>query len=150
ALPVGMAGSVAEKTMVTALAPILTALVLIGRIGASIAQELGSKRVTEQIDRPYAMGHDPDPLPVVPRVLGVILVFLALVGLADLAGLLSAWFVGVLTVDSLTTADFVYGLRFYFEPFDVWYSVIKGTLFGIAITFLACYIGLEGKGGAEG
>ncbi len=41
-------------------------------------------------------------------------------------------------------------MRFYFEPFDVWYSVIKGTLFGIAITFLACYIGLEGKGGAEG
>lgn len=150
ALPIWVVGSVAEKTMVTELAPILTALVLIGRIGASIAAELGTMRVTEQIDALYAMGRDPVPFLVVPRVLGGIMVFPALVVLANVAGLLSAWFVGVLTVDGLTTADFVYGLRFYFEPFDVWYSVIKGTLFGIAITFLACYIGLEGKGGAEG
>ncbi|HEX7120500.1 MAG TPA: ABC transporter permease [Longimicrobiales bacterium] len=150
ALPIWVIGSVAEKTMVTELAPILTALVLIGRIGASIAAELGTMRVTEQIDALYAMGRDPVPFLVVPRVLGGIIVFPALVVLANVAGMTAAWFVGVLTVDGLTTTDFLYGVRFYFEPFDVWYSVIKGTLFGLAITFLACYIGLEGRGGAEG
>ncbi len=150
ALPIWVVGSVVAKSVITELGPVLTGLVLVGRIGASIAAELGTMRVTEQIDALYAMGRDPIPYLVVPRVLGGIMVFPALVVLANLAGMVSGWFFGVLTVDGLTTVDFIYGARFYFEPFDVWYSVIKGTLFGTAVTFLACYIGLEGRGGAEG
>ncbi|HEX7052212.1 MAG TPA: ABC transporter permease [Longimicrobiales bacterium] len=150
ALPIWVVGSVVAKSVITELGPILTGLVLVGRIGASIAAELGTMRVTEQIDALYAMGRDPVPFLVVPRVIGGFLVFPALVVMADFAGMLSGWFFGLLSVEGLTTADFLYGARFYFEPFDVWYSVIKGTAFGVAITFLACYIGLEGRGGAEG
>lgn len=143
-------GNLVGASMVRELGPVLSSLAVAGRAGSGIAAELGAMRVTEQIDALYAMGRDPVPFLVVPRVLGGVLVFPALVVLANVAGMTAAWFVGILTVDGLTTADFVYGARFYFEPFDVWYSVIKGTLFGVAITFLACYIGLEGKGGAEG
>lgn len=150
ALPIWVVGSVVAKSVITELAPVLTGLVLVGRIGARIAAEIGTMRVTEQLDALYAMGRDPVRFLVVPRVLGGFLVFPALVVLANLAGMFAGWLLGILTVDGLTTADFLYGARYYFEPFDVWYSVIKGTAFGGAITFLACYIGLEGQGGAEG
>src|SRR5690606_20956739 len=74
-----------------------------------------------------------------------------LVALADFAGIMSGYLVGLVAVDGLTTAEFIYGARFYFRPWALYFSVIKAAFFGLAITFLACYIGLEGgRGGAVG
>src|SRR5690606_5465906 len=116
ALPIWVVGSVVAKSVITELAPVLTGLVLVGRIGARIAAEIGTMRVTEQLDALYAMGRDPVRFLVVPRVLGGFLVFPALVVLANLAGMFAGWLLGILTVDGLTTADFLYGARYYFEP----------------------------------
>jgi phospholipid/cholesterol/gamma-HCH transport system permease protein len=150
AVPLWVIGSVMTASVLTELAPVLTAIVLVGRIGASIAAELASMRVTEQIDALYAMGRDPVPLLVVPRVLAGVLVFPPLVILANAAGLGAGWITALLGIDGLTSADLIYGMRFYFYPFALVYSVLKATIFGLAITFLACFIGLEGRGGAEG
>ncbi len=107
--------------------------------------------MTEQIDALYAMGRDPIAYLVVPRVLGGLAVLPPLVALADFAGIMSGYLVGLVAVDGLTTAEFIYGARFYFRPWALYFSVIKAAFFGLAITFLACYIGLEGgRGGAEG
>lgn len=149
-LPLWVTGSVVAAGVLTELGPVLTAIVLIGRLGASIAAELGTMKVTEQIDALYSIGRDPVTLLIVPRVVGGALVVPPLVIMADAMGIFSGWFVGMLTIDGLTTSEFLFGARFYFRPWVLFYSVIKAAVFGVAITFLACFIGLEGRGGAEG
>jgi phospholipid/cholesterol/gamma-HCH transport system permease protein len=149
-LPLWVIGSVLAASVLTELGPVLTGIVLMARIGAAIAAELATMKVTEQVDALIAMGRDPIAFLVVPRVVAGLLVFPPLVILADAMGLFAGWGVGMLAVDGLTTADVLYGARFYFRPWALWFSVLKGAVFGIAITFIACYVGLEGKGGAEG
>lgn len=149
-LPLWVIGSVLAASVLTELGPLLTAIVLMARVGAAIAAELATMKVTEQIDALYAMGRDPISFLVVPRVLGGFMVVPALVILADFMGLFAGWAVGVLAVEGLSTADVVYGMRFYFRPWALFFSVLKGAVFGIAITFIACFVGLRGTGGAEG
>jgi phospholipid/cholesterol/gamma-HCH transport system permease protein len=149
-LPLWVIGSVLAASVLTELGPLLTAIILMARVGAAIAAELASMKVTEQIDALYAMGRDPISFLVVPRVVGGFMVMPALVILADFMGLAAGWAVGVLAVEGLSTADVVYGMRFYFRPWALFFSVLKGAVFGIAITFIACFVGLQGTGGAEG
>jgi phospholipid/cholesterol/gamma-HCH transport system permease protein len=149
-LPIWVTGSVVAAGVLTEIGPVLTAIVLIGRLGASIAAELGTMKVTEQIDALYAIGRDPVTFLIVPRVVGGALVVPSLVIVADAMGMFSGWAVGMVAIEGLTTADFLFGARFYFRPWVLFYSVIKGAVFGVTITFLACFIGLEGRGGAEG
>jgi phospholipid/cholesterol/gamma-HCH transport system permease protein len=149
-LPVWVTGSVVAAGVLTELGPVLTAIVLIGRLGASIAAELGTMKVTEQIDALYAIGRDPVTLLIVPRVVGGALVVPPLVIMADAMGLFAGWAAGMMTLDGLTTSEFLFGARFYFRPWVLFFSVIKAGVFGVTITFLACFIGLEGRGGAEG
>jgi phospholipid/cholesterol/gamma-HCH transport system permease protein len=149
-LPLWVIGSISAASILTELGPMLTGMVLVGRIGASIAAELASMKVTEQIDALRAMGRDPWAYLVVPRVVAGILVVPPLVVLANAAALVSAWAVALVAVPGMTSATFIYGVRFYFYPFALVFSMLKGIAFGMAITFLACMIGLEGDGGAEG
>ncbi len=149
-LPLWVIGSVLAASVLTELGPILTAIVMMARVGASIAAELASMKVTEQIDALQAMGRDPIAFLVVPRVLAGLIVFPPLVILADAMGLLSGWGIGILAVDGLSSTDVVYGMRFYFRTWSLIFSVIKGATFGVAITFIACFVGLQGQGGAEG
>jgi phospholipid/cholesterol/gamma-HCH transport system permease protein len=149
-LPVWVTGSVVAAGVLTELGPVLTALVLIGRVGASIAAELGTMKVTEQIDALYSIGRDPVTFLVVPRVVGGMLVVPPLVIVANAMGMVAGLIVGLFAIDGLTAADFIFGARFYFRPWVLFFSVIKGAIFGLTITFLACFTGLEGEGGAEG
>src|SRR5687768_2818249 len=149
-LPLWVIGSVLAASVITELGPLLTAIVMMARIGASIAAELASMQVTEQIDALRAMGRDPVAFLVVPRVVAGILVFPPLVILANAAGLFAGWLVGQLAVEGLTSGDIIYGMRYYFRPWALIFSVIKGGVFGVAVTFVACLVGLEGGGGAEG
>lgn len=149
-LPLWVVGSVLAASVLTELGPLLTAIMLTGRVGAAIAAELASMKVTEQIDALYAMGRDPITFLVVPRVVGGFLVVPALVILADIVSLVAGWAVGVIAVDGLTTADVVYGMRFYFRPWAAFFSLLKGIVFGVVITFTSCFVGLRGTGGAEG
>jgi phospholipid/cholesterol/gamma-HCH transport system permease protein len=149
-LPLWVVGSVLAASVITELGPLLTAIVMMARIGAAIAAELASMKVTEQIDALYAMGRDPIAFLVAPRVVAGLLVFAPLTIVADAMGLFAGWGIGMLAVDGLTSADVVYGMRYWFRPWVLYFSVIKGMLFGLTITFIACFVGLEGKGGAEG
>ncbi|MFW5947666.1 MAG: MlaE family ABC transporter permease, partial [Gemmatimonadota bacterium] len=115
-LPVWVTGSVVAAGVLTELGPVLTAIVLIGRLGASIAAELGTMKVTEQIDALYAIGRDPVTLLIVPRVVGGALVVPSLVIMANAMGIFAGWATGLLTIDGLTGAEFMFGVRFYFRP----------------------------------
>jgi phospholipid/cholesterol/gamma-HCH transport system permease protein len=149
-LPLWVVGSVLAASVLTELGPLLTGIVMMARVGAAIAAEIASMRVTEQIDALYAMGRDPVLYLVVPRVVASLMVFPTLTIMADAMGIGAGWLVGLLAVDGLTSADVIYGMQYYFRPWAVIFSIIKGICFGLTIAFIACFIGLRGKGGAEG
>jgi phospholipid/cholesterol/gamma-HCH transport system permease protein len=149
AVPLYFIGTSAEKAITMELAPVLTGLALSGRVGANIAAELGTMRISEQVDALETLTIDPNAYLVVPRVLAGTLSFPIIVGLAMIVGLISAWISSAWLLD-LATADFVKGVRLYFSVFDVQYGMVKGASFGFAVTLAACRSGLNARGGAAG
>ena len=135
--------------MILELGPVLTGLILAGRIGARYAAELGSMRVTEQIDALESLGRSPVTHLLLPRILAGVIAIPALVVLANAFGIV----VGYITAKSslgLTYADFEFGARYFFKPLDLWYSLVKSYAFAGAVTVIPCYIGFNTQQGAEG
>src|SRR5213595_2270457 len=148
-LPLYVAGGIISESMILELGPVLTGLILAGRIGARYAAELGSMRVTEQIDALESLGRSPVTHLLLPRVVAGLLVSPALTMFANATGIV----VGYLTARGslgLTYADFEYGARYFFRPLDLWYSLIKSYCFAGAVTLIPCYIGYNTQQGAEG
>ena len=149
-LPVYIVGGLIVQTIVLELGPVLTALLLAGRIGARYAAELGTMRVTEQIDALESLGRSPISHLILPRVIAGTFMLPILVIFADLIGILSGWWFAATGVLEITRADFTYGAQFFFRPWDLWYSMIKSLFFGLAISLVPCYVGFTTKQGAEG
>jgi phospholipid/cholesterol/gamma-HCH transport system permease protein len=131
------------------LGPLLTGLVLTGRVGARMTAEIGTMRVTEQIDALETLSYDPLAFLIVPRLLACLVMLPALVILADATGLLSGYAVAVYATD-VTKEDYIAGVRLGFGTFQVVYSLMKATLFGAAIAFTCSYEGFVTEAGAEG
>jgi len=148
-LPLYYAGAVISESMILELGPVLTGLILAGRIGARYAAELGSMRVTEQIDALESLGRSPISHLLLPRVLAGLLVIPALIMFANATGILVGWVTAKQSL-GITNADFVYGARYFFRPLDLWYSLIKSYNFAAAVTVIPCYIGFHAQQGAEG
>src|SRR5688500_12437373 len=149
AVPLYFVGTLVEKTITMELAPVLTGLALAGRVGASIAAELGTMRVTEQIDALETLAYDPHAYLVVPRVIAGTLMFPLVVGLAMVVGVGAGWVASLLLL-GLSTAQFVKGLRLVFTEFDVRYGLVKSSSFGFAVTLTGCITGMRAGGGAQG
>jgi phospholipid/cholesterol/gamma-HCH transport system permease protein len=135
--------------IVLELGPLLTGLVLTGRVGARMTAEIGTMRVTEQIDALETLSYDPLAFLIVPRLLACLIMFPALVVCADATGLLSGYAVSVYATD-VTKQDFIAGVRLGFGTFQVVYSLMKATLFGGAIALICSYEGFVTEAGAEG
>lgn len=148
-LPYYVVGTLVVSSIVLELGPVLTALILAGRIGARYAAELGTMRVTEQIDALESLGRSPASHLVVPRVLAGLIMIPALTILANVTGILAGW-ISVKLVLPVTNADFTYGAQSYWRPWDAWYSVIKSFFFAGSITLISCYMGFSTQQGAEG
>jgi len=141
-------GLITRQSIILELGPLLTGLVLTGRVGARITAELGTMRVTEQIDALETLAYDPVAYLVVPRLIAAILMVPLLTIFADsiaiVTGMMAASTVGV---DNSTFAE---GLRLSFGPFQIFYSLLKATLFGTAIAFFCAFEGFFAESGAEG
>jgi len=148
-VPLYVMDAAATESIILELGPVLSGLILAGRIGARYAAELGTMRVTEQIDALEALGRNPVSYLLLPRILAGILMVPALVMLANLFGVLSG-FVAAKSALGITTADFVFGTRYFFRSFDLWYSLIKAEVFGLIVTMIPCYVGFTTTSGAEG
>jgi len=148
-VPLYVLGSVVTESILLELVPVLTAVVLIGRVGARITAELGTMKVSEQIDAMHALGRDPVRVLVAPRVIAGILVVPILVAIADLVGIYAGMTSAQLTV-GLGKETFFYGARLYFHSWDLLYSLLKGLAFGFAIPMIATHMGFRTQGGAEG
>ena len=148
-VPLYIVGSLVTESIILELGPVLTALLLAGRVGARYAAELGTMRVTEQIDALESLGRDPASHLLLPRVIAGVVAVPALVALADATGVLTGWIAARGSL-GITNADFIYGSRAYFRPFDLWYSMFKAEAFGVVLTVIPCYVGITAKEGAEG
>jgi phospholipid/cholesterol/gamma-HCH transport system permease protein len=149
AIPLYFVGTLVGKTMVLELGPVLTGLALSGRVGANIAAELGTMRVTEQVDALETLAYDPIAYLVVPRVFAGFLMFPVVVLLANAMGIVVGWGTALYLLD-MSSPEFIKGLRLFFQPWDVWYSVIKSASFGITVTAVGCFVGFHTTGGAQG
>lgn len=148
-VPMYFVGTLVGKSIMMELGPVLTGLALAGRVGANIAAELGTMRVTEQVDALETLAYDTHSYLVVPRVLAATLMFPVIVTLAVAVGLVSGWATSISLLD-LSSQDFVKGLRQFYVFKDIWFGLVKSTSFGAAIAFLGCMQGLSARGGAEG
>ncbi len=148
-VPPYFVGTLVQKTVTLELAPVLTGLALAGRVGANIAAELGTMRVTEQIDALETLTFDPLSHLVVPRVLAAVLMFPIVVGTAMLVGVTSGWLASLGLLD-ITTPQFLKGVRVFFTEFDVRYGMVKAASFGGAVALIGCRAGLTTRGGAQG
>ncbi len=142
-------GLIARQSIVLELGPLLIALVLTGRIGARMTAEIGTMRVTEQIDALETLSFDPIAYLALPRLLATLVMLPALTMLANATAIFSAWATLILATD-VRTDDFLSGLRLAFTEFQVVYSMIKAVSFGGAIALVCSYEGYVTEAGAEG
>jgi phospholipid/cholesterol/gamma-HCH transport system permease protein len=149
AVPRYLVGTLVQKTIMMELAPVLTGLALAGRVGANIAAELGTMRVTEQVDALETLSFDPVAYLVVPRVLAGTIMFPVVVGVAMFVGLGAGWAASLVLLD-LSSMEFMKGARLFFDGFDVRYGLVKSASFGFVVALLGCVNGLRARGGAQG
>jgi phospholipid/cholesterol/gamma-HCH transport system permease protein len=148
-IPKSIIGSIVVPSMVLELGAVVTGFILAGRVGARIAAELGTMRVTEQIDAIEAMGLNSIGYLIVPRVIAGIVMFPVLYIAACFVGIGGGMLVGHIG-GFVSIGEFVDGAREYFQPFDPIFGMIKCLVFGFIITSVSCFKGYYTRGGAEG
>lgn len=144
-----MVGRLVSASMVKELGPVLTALMVTGRVGSGIAAELGSMMVTDQISALRALGSDPVRKLVLPRVLAGVIMVPILTVIADAIGMVGASIIAV-TQLKVTWAVFWNSVVLGLFIQDVWMGLIKPFFFGFVIVTIACHVGLRTSGGTQG
>lgn len=142
-------GAVINMSLVRELGPVLAATMLAGRVGSAMAAELGTMRVTEQIDALASMGANPIHYLVVPRLLACLFLIPILTVMADFMGVAGGYFYSVYIFEIDTHHYWTHSANFV-GVFDLFSGVIKSVFFGAAIALVACYQGFNSRPGAEG
>lgn len=145
----GTVGGIVTVAMGRELVPILTGIVVAGRIGSDIAAEIGTMKVTEQIDALRVMAANPVSYLVGPRLIAIVLMMPILVVFGNLIGDLGGWAVAKLYA-GITSTSFINSTRTYAEMYDVVGGMVKSCVFGALIAIIGCYKGLNAGNGAEG
>ncbi len=143
------AGGISAIAFAREIGPVFTAWAIASRVGASIAAEIGTMQVTEQIDAMKTLATNPVKYLVVPRFLAAIIMLPILTILANLVGILGGWVVA-LTNLNLTTQIYFSNIQDFLEPKEFFAGLIKTPFFGMLIALIGCYQGFKTWGGAEG
>ncbi len=142
-------GTVVSFSLVMELAPVMTSLVVSGRAGAAIAAELGTMKVTDQIDALYTLGTDPVRYLVIPRVLAFIAVLPILTVVSDFTGIFGGWVVSYIKL-RIPTSVYWNDIFNNMEIRHFTHGFLKTFVFSMVISFICCYRGIATTGGAEG
>lgn len=145
----GFVGSVVALSMTRELGPVLAALIVTGRAGAAMAAELGTMRVTEQIDALESLATNPVKYLIVPRFLSGLSMLPALTVITDIVGMAGGYFVTVILLGSSSKA-YLRSTWDYLQLEDIYSGLIKACVFGAAFALISCYKGYYARGGAEG
>jgi len=145
----GLVGATVALSMTRELGPVLTSLMVTARAGSAMAAELGSMRVTEQIDAMYVMAANPVQHLIVPRIVSGVLMVPLLTVVSDFMGILGGYFVGV-GILNVNEGVFMKNVYKYVELDDIYNGLIKAAVFGLLLSLIGCYKGFNTSGGAEG
>lgn len=142
-------GTAVGFSMIKELGPVLTSIVIAGRVGAAITAELGTMRVTEQIDALYTLGANPVKYLVVPRFLACVVMVPVLTVYSNILGILGGYFVSVYKM-AIPGTRYYHDIIDFIRGADIAHGLIKCVVFGIIIALISCYKGFTTEGGAEG
>lgn len=145
----GFIGPVVALSLVRELGPVLTGLMVTGRAGSAIAAELGTMKITEQLDALKTLGIDSNQFLMIPRVLAgvIILPFLSL--FCSIFGIMGGYLIAVHTLH-INGQQYIDGIQTYLEYSDITGGLIKASVFGLILTWVSCYKGYQTAGGAKG
>ncbi len=146
-IPKYLIGFTAKQSMVLEFSTTVIGLILVGKVGSAIATEIGTMRITEQIDALEIMGVNSASFLILPKVLALVIMNPILMIYSDFVGILSGMFVGELT-GLCPLNDYIIGARYYFKLYEVLYATIKALAFGFIIASVPSYYGYYVKGGA--
>jgi phospholipid/cholesterol/gamma-HCH transport system permease protein len=145
----GLVGSVVALSMTRELGPVLSALIITGRAGAAMAAELGTMRVTEQIDALQTLATNPVKYLIAPRFVSGMIMLPALAVVTDIVGILGGYFVTVVLLGA-NSKVYLRETWNYLQIEDIYSGLIKAFCFGASFTLISCYKGFYTEGGAEG
>ncbi len=145
----GVTGAVTALSLLRELGPVMTALMVAARCGSAMAAQIGTMRVTQQIDALEVMAVDPVSYLVAPRIVSSLVMVPLLSVIFNLMGILGSYFVGVLLLE-INEATFFDRIDAYIKTEDLWNGITKAAVFGIVIAVVGCRRGLLTQGGAEG
>lgn len=145
----GFVGTVVALSMTRELGPVLTALIVTGRAGAAMAAEIGTMRVTEQIDALETLATNPVKYLITPRFLSGLIMLPSLTVVSDLIGIIGGYFVTVVLLGA-GSSTYLQATWDFLEAGDLYNGLIKASFFGAAFSLISCYRGYYARGGAEG
>jgi phospholipid/cholesterol/gamma-HCH transport system permease protein len=145
----GAVATVVVLSVTRELGPVLAGLMVAGRIGASMAAEIGTMRVTEKVDALSTLATNPFKYLVVPRLIAGLTMLPLLVLIADIIGVFGGFLIGVYRLD-FNPAAYIGRTWEYLEPMDVISGLVKAGVFGFVIALMGCYHGYQSRGGAQG
>ena len=145
----GLVGATVALSMTRELGPVLTSLMVTGRAGSAMAAELGTMRVTEQIDALTVMALNPIKYLVTPRIIAAFLMLPLLTVIADFVGIIGGYLVGVKLL-GINEGAYIDKMIKFVELNDIYNGLVKAAVFGIILSIVSCYKGFYTKGGAEG
>ncbi len=146
-IPISMVGFTTRQSVILEFSPTIISLILAGKVGSRIASEIGTMRVTEQIDALEIMGINPANYLIFPKITAAMLINPVIIIISMGFGLVGGYLVAVLT-GLYTTTDYITGLRGWFDGFTIVYALIKTVVFAFLITSIAGFEGYAVKGGA--
>ena len=146
-LPTYTTGLVTRDTLLLEFSSTIMCLILAGKVGSNIASEIGTMRITEQIDALEIMGVNSANFLILPKITAFVVMMPFLVIFSMALGLIGGYFVGLLT-DIITTANYLAGIQYAFVPYYVFYSLLKSLVFAFLISSVSAYYGYYANGGA--
>ncbi|OQX74512.1 MAG: ABC transporter permease [Bacteroidetes bacterium 4484_276] len=146
-IPLTMVGFTVRQSIILEFSPTMISLILAGKVGSRIASEIGTMRVTEQIDALEIMGVNPANFLIQPKIFAAVIIFPAIIVFSMMFALFGGW-LACITTGIVTSNDYIMGLRSWFEPYTLTYALIKTSVFAFIITSVSGFQGYQTRGGA--
>ncbi|GIV42391.1 MAG: ABC transporter permease [Vicingaceae bacterium] len=146
-IPLYTVGFTTRQSVILEFSPTIIALILAGKVGSNIASEIGSMRITEQIDALEIMGVNSASYLILPKIIAAVIINPFVIIYSMFLGIGGGWIVAELS-DIVTTSQYLYGIQYDFDPFNITYALVKTVVFAIVITSIPAYHGYYVRGGA--
>ncbi len=146
-IPLYLIGLTARDTILLEFSSTMVGLILAGKVGSNIASEIGHMRITEQIDALEMMGINSASYLILPKIVAAVIFNPLLTIISMIVGIFGGWLAAIIT-GAVSSADYIYGIQYWFEPFYVTYALVKTVVYAFIITSVSAFYGYYVKGGA--